>query len=364
MKRILTMLLVVGLCISLSGCDLWMDGSYYSVQPHQDDRQEELQENLTASSYKELQDILIELIENVHQDSVINMPGFQVDELNSYMDRAIRYVTEFHPIAAYAVEEITYDIGTASGKPALAVNITYIRNRTEILRIKQAADMDAVGDMIRETLEDCEAGIVLRTAQFRDTDFALIVQNYAEEYPEYCMEVPQISVVTYPQTGEDRVLELTFTYQTNRDALRNMQAYVKPVFEAAELNVRGEETQNAKFSLMYAFLMERSDYQVETSITPAYSLLRHGVGDSRTFAMVYAAMCRRAGLDCQMVTGTKEGEPWVWNFICEDGVYYYIDLLSEANDGKLLRLTEADMHGYVWDYSSYPAAGNDLGTED
>ena len=44
--------------------------------------------------------------------------------------------------------------------------------------------------------------------------------------------------------------------------------------------------------------MERYDYRIETSITPAYSLLRHGVGDSRAFAVVYAAMCQQAGLEC------------------------------------------------------------------
>ena len=142
-----------------------------------------------------------------------------------------------------------------------------------------------------------------------------------------------------------------------------LQKYVKPVFAAAELNVSGEETQGAKFALMYAFLMERSEYQLETSITPAYSLLRHGVGDSKAFATVYAAMCSRAGLECQVVTGTREGNPWVWNIICEDGIYYHIDLLGKSDEGRLLRLTQEDMQSYVWDYSSYPATGSEKTAE-
>lgn len=357
MKKVLALMLVICLSVSLSGCSFWMDGSYHSIQPHQDDRQEAMQETVTATSYKELEMALIDLIENGRLNCLIYMPEYSANQIGVFAQRAVENVMQTNPIAAYAVENVTYDMGTANGKPALAVNITYTYTRNEIRQIRHVGNMSAVSQLIGQALSDCDADFVVRITDYKDTDYALIAQNYAEEYPENCMEIPQISAVTYPETGSDRVLKLTFTYQTNRDALRNMQAYVKPVFTAAELNVRGEETQNAKFALMYAFLMERSEYQLETSITPAYSLLRHGVGDSKAFAMVYAAMCNRAGLECSMVTGTKDGVPWVWNIICEDGVYYYIDLLIETEDDRLVYLTEEDMQGYVWDYSSFPDAG-------
>ena len=359
MKKVLTVLLALCLCFSLCACGSWLDGSYHSVQPHQDDRQEQLQETMTAFSYRELLSLLCEMVENGQQTGVIDMPGFAENQLKTLMDQATVYVMQYHPIGAYAVNKITYDLGTAGGKLALAVSIAYDHSRTEILRIKKLRDMDAVGEKIRQALADCDAGLILRVENYADVDYALFVQDYAEQYPEFCMEIPQITVVTYPQIGADRVLELTFSYQTNRDALRSMQSYVRPVFEAAELNVQGEESQSAKFARMYAFLMERSEYQLETSITPAYSLLRHGVGDCRAFAMVFTAMCTRAGLECRTVTGTKGGEPWAWNIICEDGVYYYIDLLSEFNEGKLTHLTAENLQSYVWDYSAYPETGGD-----
>lgn len=358
MKKVLAVMLAISLCIGLCGCSAWLDGSYHSVRPHQDDDQEQLQQTMTATSYRQLQSLLTELVENGQASGVIDMAGYTDAQLRSFMDQAIRYVLSYNPIGAYAVEDITYDIGTAGGKPAIALQIRYLHNRSEILRIKQL-DSTMAREMIWRALVDCEAGLVLRVNDYTDMDFVLLVEDYAEKYPEYCIEVPQVSVVTYPNSGSDRVLELTFTYTTNRDSLRSMQSYVTPVFEAAELNVRGEETEAAKFALMYTFLMERSDYQPGTSITPAYSLLRHGVGDSKSFAMVFAAMCTRAGLECRMVTGTRDGEPWVWNLICEDGTYYHIDLLREGNDGKLTHLTEADLVSYVWDYSAYPATGGD-----
>ena len=100
--------------------------------------------------------------------------------------------------------------------------------------------------------------------------------------------------------------------------------------------------------------MERFDYKIETSITPAYSLLRHGVGDSRAFANVYGAMCRSAGLECLTVTGTRNGEPWTWNMICDNGIYYHLDLTRCKEDGSFCERAEGSMTGYVWDYSAFP----------
>ena len=68
-------------------------------------------------------------------------------------------------------------------------------------------------------------------------------------------------------------------------------------------------------------------------------------------------MCREAGLDCQVITGSRNGDPWSWNLICCDGVYYHVDLLASLSAGNLLRKADAQMYGYVWDYAAYPAAG-------
>ena len=182
-------------------------------------------------------------------------------------------------------------------------------------------------------------------------DFGQLVHDFGQENPNVLIEIPQVTVSVYPQEGTERVVDLRFAYQTGRDTLHTMRDYVEPVFASAALYVSSEESENIKFARLYTFLKERNDYQVKTSVVPAYSLLRHGVGDSKAFAMVYAAMCREAELDCSMVNGTRNGEPWFWNMICVDGAYYHVDVLGF---GGFSQLTDAQMGGYVWDYSAYP----------
>ena len=131
---------------------------------------------------------------------------------------------------------------------------------------------------------------------------------------------------------------------------------VQRVFASASLYLGQDDEEAQKFTQLFSFLMERFDYQIETSITPSYSLLCHGVGDSRSFATIYAAMCRRANVECQVVSGTKNGDAWYWNLICENGIYYHVDLLESSAAGYLRKLSDAQMDGYVWDYSAYPPA--------
>jgi transglutaminase-like putative cysteine protease len=189
-------------------------------------------------------------------------------------------------------------------------------------------------------------------------DFVQLVEDYAVQNPQIVMETPQVTVSMYPESGSDRVVELKFTYQTSRDALRNMQTQVATVVDAAVDMVSVTTQPKGKYAQMYALLMERFQvYTQETSITPAYSMLVYGVGDSRAFATVYAALCRQADLECLTVVGARDGELRYWNIINIDGIYYHVDLLRCKEEGQFREMTDAEMEGYVWDYSAYPACG-------
>ena len=352
MKQKVFLLLLV-LSLLLEGCG-WVNQSYVSVEPHKEQRQGVQTDAIVASDYLELLGALEDMIASGTEVAAIKVPDYPKDKLEYGMIRAVRHSMQNDPIGSYAVADILYELGSSGGVPAVSVSIVYHHNRSEIQRIRKAADTQAAERIVAEALKGYEPGIVILVDDFESRDYTQFVQDYAEENPQTVMEIPQVSQASYG-TGEDRVLELIFTYQTSRDALRRMQTEVQPVFDAASLYVSGEGEDFQKYSQLYGFLMERFDYKFETSITPAYSLLRHGVGDSRTFATVYAAMCRSAGLECMTVTGTRSGEPWTWNIILVDGCYYHVDLLRSNNSGQFRKYQDMEMGNYVWDYSAYPA---------
>jgi len=344
---------LLALCLMLSGCG-WLSGSYVSVAPHQVQKQNVQTEAVSASNYSELVEALEELVDTGTEVAAINVAEYPADAVEVGMSMASYRVMKDYPIGAYAVKQIDYELGTSVGQPAIAVTIQYHHGFAEIQRIRDVADAETAEKVVIEALEAFEAGVVLLEETYTLKDFTQIVQDYGRENPQTVMEIPQVTETVYGK-GRSRVVELVFTYQNGRDSLRRMQSEVKPVFDSASLYVSGDGADRQKYSQLYAFLMERFDYKYETSITPAYSLLRHGVGDSRAFASVYAAMCRGAGLECMVVTGAHSGEPWNWNIVLDNGHYFHVDLLRCNMIGGFKEFTDGEMKEYVWDYSMYPA---------
>lgn len=354
------LLLVLAVSLLLGGCSVF-DGSYVHVTPHQEQKDSTQTELVSANNYQQLRKAVEEMVSAGSEHGVINVADFDQELVEKHMTAVAFHVRETYPIGAYAVESIQYEIGTNSGRPAIAITLKYRHNRAAIQKIRRVETIETAATAIGQALENCDASVVLQVQQYQETDFAQIVEDYAEQHPEQVMETPQVATGIYG-TGRARVVELTFTYQNSRDSLRTMQSRVQMVFDSAALYVGGEAAQLQKFSQLYGFLAERFDYTLETSITPAYSLLNHGVGDSSAFAVVYAAMCRQAGLECYVVNGTKNGEPWTWNIVQENGRYHHVDLLRSSQDGGFDTYDDNEMFGYVWDYSAYPECIAPYGT--
>lgn len=354
MKRRLICTVLLG-AVMLSGCSRF-GGSYVSVTPHHEQLADIQTGSLTAANFGELRDVLSELAETGTESAVIYVPEYDKDNLEQGMQRAVRYITETLPIGAYAIDKVEYEIGTGAGQPAISVTVSYIHGRSELRRIRQADNMEKARAIVLDAVANYSDSVVIYAEEYTETDLVQLVADYAAENPAVVMEIPQLAVGTYPDSGTKRVLELKFTYRTSRETLRSMQTQVKRVFDSAALYINQNDAQEQKFNQLFTFLTERFEYKYETSITPAYSLLCHGVGDARIFAEVYSAMCRRAGLDCRVISGTRDGEAWYWNLICVDGVYYHVDLIDSRNAGMLLKRSEEQMAGFVWDYSAYPTA--------
>lgn len=354
MKQVTALILIF--CLFLSGCSNLLDGRYISVTPHTEQGSYSDESVVVAvSEYSGLLGAMEDLVENGTVSGIISVARYDQENVARDMDKAIVETVTGNPIGAYAVEEIRYELGSNAGQPAIAVSIQYLHDRTEIRKIQHVEDRSQVETAIASALDNCDSGIVLYVNQFEEMDFAQWVLDYALNNPDMVMEVPQVTANLYPETGEERVVELKFSYQNSRDSLRIMQTTVGPLFDAAVIYAGGDSDEEEKFFKLYSFLMGlMQEFHLETSITPAYSLLQHSVGDSRAVAIVYNAMCSKTGLECITVTGTRAGEPWYWNIVCCDGVYYHVDLLQENQSEEFSMKSDAEMTGYVWDFSAYP----------
>ncbi len=350
MKRIFSICAV--LLIFLTGCDFGAENERLYVEPYHGIQQKGKNEVVQVETYLQMREALLAEIESGANRLLVSVSSFQNASAAYYVETAVAYILENTPIGAYAVNDISYEIGTNQGTDVIAFQIDYLRGKGEIMQIKQAEDMRAGWNYIKTALSECEPSVVFRVENYTSTDISQLVTNFGNENPDVVMEQPNVRASVYPNNGEERIVEVQFTYQNSRDDLRNMQKQVETVFTSAELYVQ-QTAQKESYAQIYSFLMERNEYTLKTSITPAYSLLHHGVGDSRAFANVYGAMCHRVGLNCQTISGTKNGQPWFWNVVSYGRNYYHVDLLACREQGKFQMLADEDMAGYVWDYSAF-----------
>ena len=351
MKRLAVMLVMV--CFLLCGCSL-MDGEHLSVTPHELPVSGNQSTVLSVSDYKGLKEVLESMVQAGTESMVINVAKYNRQLLDNGVKTAVKHLEENYPLGSWAVEKVEYEIGTGGGQPVVSVNISYIHGRSQIRQIQKIEGMEELEARVEEALEECTDSLVLLVDQYERKDLIQLVEDYAGSHPNLVMEIPEMAVGIYPNSDPGtRVVELRFTYQTSREALRQMQNQVKRVFASAELYINSDSNVSQKYSQLYSFVMERYDYSLGTSITPAYSLLIHGVGDSEAFASVYAAMCRQAGLECQVISGTKNGEAYYWNLIRVDNKLLHVDLLEASSQDGFVCYESEQMEGYVWDYSAY-----------
>lgn len=345
MKRVSAAIVLAA--VLLCGC---ADGSFTSVKPHQQPSSPVQEREVSAKDQQQLYDVLDAMVRQGQEEAVVFVSGYDQSLLEMQTRQVCAAIEDDHPIGAYAVDWISFRQGKSDGQPVLIVYIHYIHGRAEISRIRTVANMDDVSVWITKSLVDYDTGLVLQVQEYQDTDLVQMVESIAQSRPHQVIEMPQVTAQTYPNTGDTRVIELHFTYQNNRNALRSMQEQVTPIFEEAVSSAEG--TREEQYQHLASFLTERfEEYRYTTSITPAYSLLMHGVGDSRSFAVVYAAMCHQAGLECLTVSGTKDGASHYWNIICLEEGYRHLDL----HDQDLRPKTDREMEDLVWDYSAYPA---------
>ena len=383
MKRFqITALLLALLCL-LSGCGFISD-SYVSVTEHYDPYaykeetepgeteppdEEPLQ---TVGNYYSMLELLRSFVTEGVEHGQFLFGQFSGDREETLKDAfyAIKYED---PVGAYAIDYIEYSHTQQNNAWLVTVDTVYRRSASEIQAIQSVRGNDRALRQIYDTLDQNGAAVTLQISGYQDEDFAARIRAYCLEHPNTVVELPEISVAVYPESGNVRIAELHFTYETDKETLRGMQAEAESVLSSAERYAQYAPDDATKLSLIYSYLTSRFRYSEDEENGSVYRLLCEGVGNSESFSSVAAYLCRRVGLDCLLVEGSRtRGETpasasdlaeedesenrYVWVIVCIDGYYYHWDVQQDALDGlqECRLLLDAEMEGYDWDREAFP----------
>ena len=351
-KRLLCALLCA--CLTLSGCAPMLARDYVSVTPHKSTTTDAGSSSaLRVETYQELVNSLSYLISSGADEGVVRL-YMQTPQAEDDLSAARLEVLQELPLAAYAVENISYEIEPLLTYTEARVSISYSRTQQEISSILSVTGISAVRSALSTALSQFSPECVLRISFFdQGEDYVLdLIHQLYYENPDYAQGFPDLDVNIYPNSGRQRIVEVTFGYETSAALLSDRVLLLDQACQRiiGTLNAAGSGSPTTAADAV----LSAGGYLPDGGST-GYSALLEGGANAEGLALAYASVCSRLGISCKVARGLYNGQPHFWNVVSTEVGWRHIDL-SRPNALATFSTDEGwAEEGYLWLESSLPA---------
>lgn len=353
-KRLLAWL--TALTLLLTGCSSLLNREYVYTTIHNPTPTAEGDPSvLRAESYQELVNALIYFISQGTESGSIRLYN-NSEDIEADLETACLEVVQEDPLGAYAVDYIKYHVTSIVTYYEANVQITYRRTREQINSIVSATGTTAIRSELESALAGFSLERVLRISYF-DGDEAYIRTLCQEAYyanPATALDMPDITVAIYPDTGRQRIVEILLAYHLDPQELDRRRELV--LLKSQELT-RGLQLSNENQLLlsMSQAILNIGGYNPKGGST-AYHALLEGGADSQGLSLAVALMCQELDLNCQVVSGTLNGQPHFWTVVSTQAGWRHLDLTQFGERDNFLRIdTQMKAAGYGWNAEGVPA---------
>lgn len=358
MKR---MMLCVLCMLLFGGCGILRQRAYVVVEPHQEEYQKSPDETMTVGSYGGLKNAIASLVEDGVKDGVIRAESYS-GNLDEDLSQAVREVAQMSPMGVFAVEHMTYDYSRIVSYYEIHLNITFRRTAEEIASVVYVTDMAAVSDKLLQAMENYEPRLLLRVGDYEYLDIDDETAELYEAHPEFALELPETAVEMYPDSGTQRILEITFSYHrdqaallTFRDRLQQCMDEIVRIYGSAHLDMTNAKRIYKRLGRDAEVLESGSDTNNSFS-DGAYGVLLDRSATSYGFARTYLSLLESCGIEGELIPGRKNGVTHYWCLVQLDGAYYYVDPSYSTQDVNAAFFLLGSEELLAFGYESYRMA--------
>lgn len=360
-----TAALLLALALPLSGCSAMLEREYQTVTNHvQVPLSDEDSAAIWVENYSELVSAILYQV-SLHQETgIVRLRDWKGDVEDS-LARACEEVSRDDPLGAYAVDRIQHKYTRMVTYYEAVITIDYRRTAEQIASVSTVTGSGA----IRAELRDALAGFVTETAfrinyfdetQGEDYILDLVRQAYYDT-PEAALGLPAAEVSLYPDSGQQRVVEVLLTYPEEPQVLREKSLRLSE--EAQSLCAPFGQTLEggALASALCGALQEHASGWPgeEGNHSTAYAALVEGAADSEGMALAFKELCDLSGISCTVVEGTLGGEPRFWNIITLPSGSRHMD--PAGTSSAMYTDSQMQQAGFAWDTAAYPACSDPAG---
>lgn len=353
MKKVFAVLLML---IMLCGCNGFRADSYIRVEPHDEGYEVAIDSSaVTVSSYLGLKNAMADMVEKCVTDGVIRADGYG-GELTEDLDNAVYEIWRVDPLGAYAVDYMTYDCSKIVSYYEIHVHITYRRTEAEIASVVYASTLEELKDRMRDAMADYSPELLVRVSDYQDMDYVDLMQQVFEEHPEFSLELPKLTVSSYPENGSHRILEFFFSYETEQQTLKDMQMEMAESLDyITKLYGSANDTMVSARRFYNRVIRDGILLNSQDETTPApdsvYGVLIENAATSYGYAQTYGLLLRNKEIPCVLIRSNLRNEVRYLCLVTLEDEDYYVDVargvMDKQPDTFLMTQQDLDFLGYT-----------------
>lgn len=370
MKRFLPLLLALAMMVSCAGCNIF-DRTVYEVTEYSAETEEATNDDVGyISDYAALRRAIVWLVSEHQESAELQFQNYD-GNISRDLSQACWEVKSSTPLGAFAVDYTSFDLSRIVSFYQADVFITYKRSAEQMQELEQLGGLSAFQRRLDEALAAGEHYLVLQMTAASLTPEAVTDYIQKAYYADALASpvLPRAEVSLYPDSGVERIVEITLDYGVADEDLAAMRQALLDACDTAAASIAGESDPSDEPSgepeetnpadRLYAaaqYLAALCTHAPEGGST-AYDALVMAQADSEGMAMAFQALCSKLSIDCQTVSGRLDNEEHFWTIVTFGGQSYHID--PTAPDDSFLAGDDEMWGRYWWDTAVYPACAED-----
>lgn len=374
MKKIVLFLLAAVLTV-LSGCANFLDAEYQASTPHvkkEDSSQTEVLPDsevyIESGDVDDLSEAVFGLIRSQAEYGIIRITSYDGD-IDADAEAVCLNAAYNTPYGAYAVYYVSFAVNKYVPFSEVKVYLTYKDGAMEYSDIPVVESTESVRFRLEEALRSFGGTFTIATSA-PDIDTQYLLECVEEIYfagNVWFPIMPAVTATSYPETGEERILELKLNYPYSNYRMNTMRTNTEEALAEMVARLEGLDEWDAVARLC-DILSEECDYlgygttsdeyDRRSDKYTAYGALALGRASGEGYAMAVQLVCRELGIECIVVQGRHENVAHAWNIVNIGGNYYHVDAALQAEMGpyKTFMLNDDRFaESYFWDTERYPA---------
>lgn len=369
MRKAAAVLTLMALLLALPGCGSLLGGEYASSREHvgvQGGGSGEVELAFEADDYDEICRSVEELVSAGASRGVIRVASYP-GNLEADLAEACLAASNDTALGAYCVYFINYSITRLVSFYEVSVSVIYRHTPEEAAGIPVCADEAALEELMRDALtRRAESVTVKLTGEDGGEDTVeAAVENAYYAHPGDILYIPTYTVAAYPETGEERILEIVFTYPYDTPTVEQRRASLTSRAREIAAAIPAGTNQERLMALAEFFsqnveydgTVDTSDAQARRySAMTAYGALDQGRAAGEGYAMGLKVLCDLLNIECYVIRGRFYNRDHAWNLVqLDNGQLYHVDMTAfDPQAAPLKNDSQQYSAGYWWDATLYP----------